>query len=224
MNAYEIPGLRYSLPAGGAVERHRFVSVNNKSAGIQATASTEVIGVSMNKTKEGEVLEIADGIVMVTAAAAIEAGKGIIIVYNKWDLVDKDHTTMDKITKHIRTQLPYLDYAPIVFVSALNKQRVQNLFPLIDEVYDYSKFRVSTSLLNEVISDAQITTPPPTHNGKRLKINFASQIKVAPPTFAVFVNDENLLHFSYSRYLENKLREAFEFTGNPIKIIARKKN
>lgn len=176
------------------------------------------------------VLFVLDGSVGLTeqdkhvAGYAIEAGKGIIIVYNKWDLVDKDHTTMDKITKHIRTQLPYLDYAPIVFVSALNKQRVQNLFPLIDEVYDYSKFRVSTSLLNEVISDAQITTPPPTHNGKRLKINFASQIKVAPPTFAVFVNDENLLHFSYSRYLENKLREAFEFTGNPIKIIARKKN
>ncbi len=158
------------------------------------------------------------------AGYAKEAGKGIIIVYNKWDLVEKDQTTMDKITKEIRKQFTYLDYAPVVFVSALNKQRIQTIFPLIDEVYDYSQQRIPTALLNEVVSDAQITTPPPTHNGKRLKINFASQVAVAPPTFVVFVNDEELMHFSYSRYLENKLRDAFGFTGNPIKIIARRKN
>ncbi len=158
------------------------------------------------------------------AGYAKEAGKGIIIVYNKWDLVEKDHTTMDKITKEIRKQFVYLDYAPIVFTSALNKQRIQKLFPLIDEVYDYSQQRISTALLNEVVNDAQITTPPPTHNGKRLKINFASQVSIAPPTFVLFVNDEELLHFSYSRYIENKLRDAFGFTGNPIKIIARRKN
>lgn len=158
------------------------------------------------------------------AGYAKEAGKGIIIIYNKWDLVEKDHTTMDKIVKEIRKQFVYLDYAPILFVSALNKQRIQTIFPVIDEVYDYSQQRISTALLNEVISDAQITTPPPTHNGKRLKINFASQVAVAPPTFVLFVNDEELLHFSYSRYIENKLRDAFGFTGNPIKIIARRKN
>ena len=158
------------------------------------------------------------------AGYAKEAGKGIIIVYNKWDLVEKDHTTMDRITKEIRKQFVYLDYAPIVFTSALNKQRIQKLFPLIDEVYDYSQQRISTALLNEVVNDAQITTPPPTHNGKRLKINFASQVSIAPPTFVLFVNDEELLHFSYSRYIENKLRDAFGFTGNPIKIIARRKN
>lgn len=158
------------------------------------------------------------------AGYAKEAGKGIIIVYNKWDLVEKDHTTMDKITKEIRKQFVYLDYAPIVFTSALNKQRIQKLYPLIDEVYDYSQQRISTALLNEVVNDAQITTPPPTHNGKRLKINFASQVSIAPPTFVLFVNDEELLHFSYSRYIENKLRDAFGFTGNPIKIIARRKN
>lgn len=158
------------------------------------------------------------------AGYAKEAGKGIIIIYNKWDLVEKDHTTMDKTVKEIRKQFVYLDYAPILFVSALNKQRIQTIFPVIDEVYDYSQQRISTALLNEVISDAQITTPPPTHNGKRLKINFASQVAVAPPTFVLFVNDEELLHFSYSRYIENKLRDAFGFTGNPIKIIARRKN
>jgi len=158
------------------------------------------------------------------AGYAIEAGKGIIIVYNKWDLVEKDHTTMDRITKEIRAQFVYLDYAPIVFVSALNKSRINNLFPLIDEVYEYSRFRVQTSLLNEVITDAQIITPPPVHKGKRLKINYCNQVSVGPPTFVLFVNDEELLHFSYQRYLENRIRDAFDFTGNPIRIIARKKN
>lgn len=158
------------------------------------------------------------------AGYAKEAGKGVIIVYNKWDLVEKDQNTMDKITKEIRAQFQYLDYAPVAFISALNKSRIQTLFPLIDEVYDYSQLRVSTALLNEVIADAQVTTPPPTHNGKRLKINYASQVSVAPPTFVMFVNDDELLHFSYSRYLENRLREAFGFDGNPIRIIARKKN
>lgn len=158
------------------------------------------------------------------AGYAKEAGKGVIIVYNKWDLVEKDHTTMDKITKEIRKEFLYLDYAPIAFTSALNKSRIQTLFPLIDEVYDYSQMRVSTALLNEVIADAQITTPPPAHNGRKLKINYASQVSVAPPTFVLFVNDAELLHFSYQRYLENRLREAFGFDGNPIRIIARNKN
>ncbi len=158
------------------------------------------------------------------AGYAHEAGKGIIIVYNKWDIVEKDQNTMDEITKKIRNEFLYLDYAPVCFVSALTKSKVHNLFPLIDEVYDYSQQRISTALLNEVISDAQITTPPPAHNGKKLKINYASQVAIAPPTFVLFVNDEQLLHFSYKRYLENKLRDAFEFTGNPIRIIARKKN
>ncbi|HQB32608.1 MAG TPA: ribosome biogenesis GTPase Der, partial [Erysipelotrichaceae bacterium] len=158
------------------------------------------------------------------AGYAVEAGKGIIIVYNKWDVVEKDHTTMDTVTKEIRNQFAYLDYAPIVFVSALNKSRIHNLFPLIDEVYEYSQYRVQTALLNEVITDAQIITPPPVHKGKRLKINYCNQVSVAPPTFVLFVNDEELLHFSYQRYLENRIRDAFDFTGNPIRIIARKKN
>jgi GTP-binding protein len=158
------------------------------------------------------------------AGYAHEAGKGIIIVYNKWDIVEKDQNTMDEITKKIRNEFLYLDYAPVCFVSALTKSKVHNLFPLIDEVYDYSQQRVSTALLNEVISDAQITTPPPAHNGKKLKINYASQVSIAPPTFVLFVNDEQLMHFSDKRYVENKLRDAFAFTGNPIRIIARKKN
>lgn len=158
------------------------------------------------------------------AGYAKEAGKGIIIVYNKYDLIEKDQSTMDRIRKEIRNQFLYLDYAPIAFVSAKNKSRINTLFPLIDEVYDYSQLRISTALLNEVIIDAQITTPPPAHNGRKLRINYASQVSTAPPTFVLFVNDPDLLHFSYQRYLENRLREAFGFDGNPIKILARKKN
>ena len=158
------------------------------------------------------------------AGYAKEAGKGVIIVYNKWDLVEKDQNTMDKITKQIRQEFLYLDYAPVAFVSAKNKSRINTLFPLIDEVYDYGQTRVSTALLNEVINDAMVTTPPPAHNGRKLKINYASQVAVAPPTFVLFVNDPELLHFSYQRYLENRLRDAFGFDGNPIKILARKKN
>ena len=158
------------------------------------------------------------------AGYAHEAGKAIVIVYNKWDTVEKDDKTMHKIEKEIREQFLYLSYAPIVFVSAKTKQKVQNLFPAIEEVYQYSQLRIATNVLNEVIADAQITTPPPTHNGKRLRINYASQVAVTPPTFVLFVNDVELLHFSYQRYLENKLREAFGFNGNPIRILARQKN
>ncbi|MDD6467081.1 MAG: ribosome biogenesis GTPase Der [Erysipelotrichaceae bacterium] len=157
------------------------------------------------------------------AGYAHEAGKAIIIVYNKWDTVEKDDKTMSRIEREIREQFLYLSYAPIVFVSAKTKQKVQNLFPVIENVYHYSQLRIATNVLNEVLEDAQITTPPPTHNGKRLRINYASQVATAPPTIVLFVNDVDLLHFSYQRYLENKLREAFGFDGNPIRILARLK-
>lgn len=158
------------------------------------------------------------------AGYAHEAGKPIIIVYNKWDKVEKDEKTMNVIIDRIRKDFVYLSYAPIAFVSALTKQRVQTLFPLIEEVYNYSLLRISTPVLNEVILDAQMMTPAPTHNGQRCKIYYASQVSVAPPTFVLFVNDPELLHFSYQRYIENRLREAFGFDGSPIKIIARKKD
>ena len=158
------------------------------------------------------------------AGCAHEAGKAIVIVYNKWDTVEKDDKTMHKIEKEIREQFLYLSYAPIVFVSAKTKQKVHNLFPVIEEVYQYSQLRIATNVLNEVLADAQISTPPPTHNGKRLRINYASQVAITPPTFVLFVNDVELLHFSYQRYLENKLREAFGINGNPIRILARLKN
>jgi GTPase len=157
------------------------------------------------------------------AGYAHEAGKPIIIIYNKWDAVEKDEFTINKVTEEIRKAFIYLSYAPILFISATTRQRVHQIIPNIDNVYNYSQMRIQTSVLNEVLSDAQRITPPPTHKGLRLNILYGSQVAVAPPTFVLFVNDPALLHFSYRRYLENRLRQAFIMEGTPIRIIARKK-
>ncbi|MCR4633201.1 MAG: ribosome biogenesis GTPase Der [Erysipelotrichaceae bacterium] len=157
------------------------------------------------------------------AGLAHEAKKGVIIVYNKWDLVEKDDKTMSNITKEIRKQFVYLDYAPIAFVSAKQSKRVDTLLPLIDLVYENLNKRIQTSVLNEVILDAQLANPAKPHNGKKFKIYYASQVSSAPCTIVLFCNDPELLHFSYERYIENKLREAFGFEGVPINIVARKR-
>ena len=157
------------------------------------------------------------------AGIAHEALKGVIIVYNKWDLVEKDEKTMDKITKEIRKQFAYLDYAPIDFVSAKNNKRVNDLLPIIDQVYNNVNLRIKTNVLNEVILDAQLANPAKPHNGKRFKIYYASQVQTSPCVIVLFVNEPELFHFSYKRYIENKLREAFGFEGVPIEILARKK-
>ncbi|WP_286638291.1 ribosome biogenesis GTPase Der [Faecalibaculum rodentium] len=158
------------------------------------------------------------------AGLAHEAGKGVIIVYNKWDAVEKDEKTMQQITKKIREEFKYLDYAPVAFVSALTGAKVQNLIPLIDQVHEMCILRVPTNVLNDVILDAQMMNPPKPHNGRQLKIYYSSQVSVEPPTIVLFVNDPELLHFSYTRYIENRLREAFGFTGTPIHITARKRS
>lgn len=158
------------------------------------------------------------------AGYAHEAGKGVVIVYNKWDLVDKDEKTMQKKQKEIYEQFKYLDYARIVFTSAKTGQRVDQIFPLIQESYENSRKRVQTSVLNDVLMDAQLMNPTTTFNGGRLKIFYANQVAVCPPTFVLFSNDPQYLHFSYKRYLENRLREAFGFEGTPIHIICRKRD
>ena len=158
------------------------------------------------------------------AGYAHEAGKGVVIVYNKWDLVDKDEKTMQKKQKEIYEQFKYLDYARIVFTSAKTGQRVDQIFPLIQESYENSRKRVQTSVLNDVLVDAQLVNPTTTFNGGRLKIFYANQVAVCPPTFVLFSNDPQYLHFSYKRYLENRLREAFGFEGTPIHIICRKRD
>lgn len=158
------------------------------------------------------------------AGYAHEAGKGVILVVNKWDLVEKDEKTMQKKEKELRSHFKYLDYARIIFLSAKTHQRVHQLFPLIQESFDNSHKRVQTSVLNDVLVDAQAINPTTTFNGGRLKIYYANQVSVCPPTFILFVNDPQYLHFSYKRYLENRLREAFGFEGTPIHIICRKRD
>jgi len=157
------------------------------------------------------------------AGYAHEAGRAIIIVVNKWDAVEKDDKTMNRFTELIREEFKYLDYAPILYVSAKTKQRVHTILPKVNEVAEAHAMRVPTATLNDLVTDATIMAPPPTDKGKRLKINYATQAAVKPPTFILFVNDPELMHFSYERYIENKIREAFVFEGTPIRILTRKK-
>jgi GTP-binding protein len=158
------------------------------------------------------------------AGYAHQAGRAVIIVVNKWDAVEKDERTMDQFRRKIRDHFQFLSYAPIVFVSAKTKQKMHQLIPMIDRVAENHSLRVKTSALNECLADAVAITPPPSDKGRRLKIFYATQVGVKPPTFVYFCNDPELVHFSYERYLENKLREAFGFIGTPIKLIARKRN
>ena len=159
------------------------------------------------------------------AGYAHEAGRAIIVVVNKWDVIEKDDKTMRNFEEKIREEFLYLDYAPVLFLSAKTKQRMQHLLPQVKKVSEIHNLRVATHVLNDVIVDAVIMNPTPTdHGGRRLRIKYATQVAVAPPTFILFVNDPELLHFSYKRFLENKIRAAFDFTGTPIRIMARKKN
>ncbi|TJY17378.1 ribosome biogenesis GTPase Der [Staphylococcus chromogenes] len=158
------------------------------------------------------------------AGYAHEEGKSIVIVVNKWDTVEKDSKTMKKFMDDIRQNFQFLDYAQIAFVSAKESARLQTLFPLINEASENHKKRVQSSTLNEVITDAISMNPTPTDKGRRLNVFYATQVAIEPPTFVVFVNDVELLHFSYKRYLENQIRHAFGFEGTPVHIIARKRN
>ena len=157
------------------------------------------------------------------AGYAHQAGRAIIIVVNKWDAVKKDDKTMDAFRRNIREQFRFLSYAPIVFVSAKTKQKLHQLLPVVNQVTENHSFRVQTSMLNDVLMDAIALTPPPSDKGRRLKIYYGTQVAVKPPNFVFFVNDMELLHFSYERYLENKIRETFGFIGTPIKISPRNK-
>lgn len=152
-----------------------------------------------------------------------EAGKGCIIVVNKWDLIDKDSKTSQAFEEDIRRELAFLQYAPILFASALTKQRVNRLADMVKFVAEQQHMRVSTSVLNELLEDAQLTNPPPAKGGKLLRIYYMTQASVQPPTFILFVNEPRLMHFSYVRFLENRLRETFGFEGTPIRLILRGK-
>lgn len=157
------------------------------------------------------------------AGEAHEAGKGVIIVVNKWDEVEKDNQTMENYKKDVYNKLSYLSYAPIMFISAKTGQRVNKLYEMINMVASQNALRVSTSVLNDVLSEAVTIVQPPTDKGKRLKIFYMTQATTKPPTFVVFVNDKELFHFSYERYLMNQIRKEFGLTGTPIRMIVREK-
>ena len=157
------------------------------------------------------------------AGIAHDAGKATIIVVNKWDLVEKDNNTVKEFTDKIRTSLAYMPYAPILFISAKTGQRLPKLYEYIKYVNEQASLRISTGMLNDVLSDAVTRVPPPTDRGRRLKIYYMTEAGVRPPTFVVFCNEAELFHFSYQRYLENKMREVFGFHGTPIRFVIRQK-
>jgi GTP-binding protein len=157
------------------------------------------------------------------AGYAHEAGRGIIIVVNKWDTLKKDNHSLSNFEQAIRSEFAYLSYAPIIFVSAVTKQRLSQLPELIKRVDTNHRRRIQSSSLNDVLMDAIAVNPTPSDNGKRLRVYYGTQVSTEPPTFVVFVNDPDLMHFSYERFLENKIREAFDFEGTPVHLIERRR-
>ncbi len=157
------------------------------------------------------------------AGIAHERGKGVIIAVNKWDAVEKDDKTIYKFTNQVREKLAYMPYAEIIFISALTGQRLPKLYDLIDMVIENHSLRVATGVLNEIMSEAVALQQPPSDKGKRLKLYYITQVAVKPPTFVIFVNDKELMHFSYTRYIENRIRDAFGFRGTPLKFIIRER-
>ena len=158
------------------------------------------------------------------AGYALEKGKGIVIVVNKWDTIEEKDKDIKEFTKEIKEEFKFISYAPIVFLSALTKKRLHTLMPEVKKVRENQNKEIKTSVLNNVIAEAYSLNPAPTYKGKRLKIYFVSQTGVKPPKFTFNVNNKGLVHFSYERYLENKIRENFDFTGTPIEITFKNKN
>jgi GTPase len=154
------------------------------------------------------------------AGFILEAWKSTVVLVNKWDAIEKDSTTMEDYTRHVRRELNFMDYVPLLFISAKTGQRVDQVLPTALRVQEERLARITTSMLNRVLRDAQDAHPAPSHAGRQLKIYYGSQVRVDPPTFVLHVNDPKLFHFSYLRYLENQFREAYGFIGTPIKIIA----
>ena len=157
------------------------------------------------------------------AGIAHERGKGIVIAVNKWDAIEKNDKTIYKHTDRIREVLSFMPYADILFISAKTGQRTRKLFDMVDVALENNSLRVATGVLNEIVSEAVAMQQPPSDKGKRLKIYYATQVSVKPPTFVIFVNDKKLMHFSYVRYLENRIRDAFGFQGTSLKFIIRER-
>jgi len=170
------------------------------------------------------VLDAQDGVVEQDkriAGYAHEAGCATVVIVNKWDAVEKETNTALRFTERIRQEIPFLDYAPVLFVSAKTGQRIHTILRRVNEVAEQHARRIPTALLNEVVADVLMQTPPPSKRGKKLRIHYVTQVAVKPPTFVFFVNDAELFHFSYQRYFENRLREAFQFEGTPLRFVLR---
>lgn len=208
------------IDTAGLKKRGKIFEAVDKYAALRAMSAIERSDVVVSVIDASEGIQQQDKHVV---GYAYEANKAIVIVVNKWDLVNKTETAMNEFSKKIREEFKFLDFAPIVFLSAKNKSRINTLLPKILKAYDSYNRRVSTSILNDIIEDAQIINPTPSFNGGRLKIYFANQVAIKPPTFVLFTNNPNYMHFSYERYLENRLRSSFDFEGTPIKIICRER-
>lgn len=216
---YELNGQKYVfIDTAGMRRKAKIKESIEKYSIIRAVAAVERADVCILMINAVEDITEQDTKV---AGIAHEAGKAVIIAVNKWDLIEKDNHTMNKFLKDIDTEFKYLSYAPRIFISAATGQRVTKLFELITMVSENNSRRIATGMLNDVLIEAMAMNQPPAEKGKQLRIYYMTQVSVKPPTFVLFVNDTELLHFSYKRYLENQLRDAFGFVGTPIHFIAR---
>lgn len=210
------------IDTAGLVKKGRIFEAIDKYAALRALRAIERSDICLL------ICDLDSGIVEQdkhVISYALEKHKAVILVMNKYDTVaNKETNTIVKLEKEIRAHFPFMNFAPIIFLSALNKQRIDRLFPVIKTVHENYHRRVKTSVLNEVMQDLQIMNPPPDHKGGRLKIMYANQSHSAPPTFVLFCNEPKYLHFSYERYIENRIRDSFEFTGVPIRIVLRSRN
>ena len=216
---YEYEGQKYIFIDTAGMRRKSMIKENiEKFSIIRAVAAVERADVCIMMINAEDGITDQDTKI---AGIAHEAGKAVIIAVNKWDLVEKDNSTMNKFVKDIDAELKYMPYAPKIFISALTGQRVSKLFNMIKAVNENNARRVATGVLNDVLIEAMAMNQPPADKGRPLRIYYMTQVSVRPPTFVLFVNDTELLHFSYKRYIENQLREAFGFDGTPIHFIAR---
>lgn len=219
---FEKDGQRYVLIDTAGIRKRGKVYENTEKYSVmramKAIERSDVVLVVIN-AEEG-IIEQDKHI----AGYAHEAGRASVFIVNKWDAVEKDDKTLHQFQQKIYDHFLFMTYAPVLFVSALTHQRLNKLLPLVDDVAEQHTMRVQTHILNEVISDAVAFNPPPSDKGKRLRINYVTQVAVKPPTFILFVNSPELMHFTYERFLENKIRAAFGFRGTPIKIFMRRKS
>ena len=217
----EYEGERYILIDTAGIRRKSKVNEDiEKFSVIRAVASIERCDVCLLMIDGAEGLSEQDKKI---AGVAHEAGKGIIVAVNKWDIVEKETNTMRDMTKKLQSELLFMSYAPIIFISALKKQRLKEVMEQVKYVQEKRSFRVPTGQLNSLVSDAMMMNPPPSDKGKRLKIYYSSQVGTKPPLFSFSINKRDLMHFSYARYLENRIRDAFGFEGTSIKFVFREK-